>query len=511
MFVPILACCLLGLCVLPCWRRRPRHGATVCTLLLCVLLTGCGSSAEDNTLTPVKMTAEDTSVLSVDPSDIFRQHYQVGKKLDQLRLYVEVWQSGAVIDRIFFQLPQNADSAIALPSREGVLDLTNQVSGFAAGQPWKQVTFQAAVGEQVLTELTLDLPTQPPVSGVGTSWLGSSAAERSWPIESDGSIIIMYLPFNAAGESKLSVYDCSYLMENPQTLEQYAYALVVKAEFSASGADKEAEETDTGPTVYTDVEAAVDAAVMARGFDSLKIDEDVYVTVAHQILGTQEAADTTTVYAITTKLCFTLRGGLVLVGGGYKPAAITFTKDAAGRYTLRDYWQPKDGDGYEAELREKFPADLVQPALDIDSYLVPLSQRCYADALTYCGYDPSSEIKRMIDLISAKPEDSDKLEDHIFLRRYDYNQLLILKDYTLRYIFGEFLKEPQTGVRAQLMAKLMSDLLGGESIGEDYQDGQAYFERWKSHVLALRNQHTPDFFQESAPKAYMLLEMLGKA
>lgn len=487
--------------------------AAVLAATLCLLLAGCNGkdTAKANTLTPVKMTADDTSILSNDPSDVFRQHYMVDRKLTQLRLYVEVWQDGKVQNRVFFKSPQSAKSTITLAERESILDLTNKVTNFVPGDPWKQVTFEAAIGSQPLTALSLDLPTNPPVRSVGTSWLGGSSEEADWPIENEKPIIIMYLPFNTEDENQLSVYNCSHLMEYPEALEQYAYALVVKAEFTQAAEDADAaNEPPEGPTAYTDLEEAITAAILDRGFSSITIAKDAYVTTAHKTLAVEESADGATAYVAATKLCFSLRGGLTLLSGGYKPAVITFTKNPAGQYTVSDYWQPQDGDSYEDDIHQHFPAALAEKALNMDPYLIPLSQQCYAAALEHSGYNPTSEIKRMIDLIAANPEDSDDLQVHLQLRRYDYNQLLILNEYTIRYVFGEFLREEQTGIRGQLLAKLMSDLLGSERIDEDYTDGQAYFARWKDHVMALRSQNTANFFQNGAPKAYLLLEMTDK-
>ncbi len=52
--------------------------------------------------------------------------------------------------------------------------------------------------------------------------------------------------------------------------------------------------------------------------------------------------------------------------GQLSPAALTFTVDENAHYTLIEFWEPRDGDLYEASIREKFPFEFQEEALSMD-------------------------------------------------------------------------------------------------------------------------------------------------
>lgn len=99
------------------------------------------------------------------------------------------------------------------------------------------------------------------------------------------------------------------------------------------------------------------------------------------LMGQTEHAQEVTVYLLVLHMDYSLQNGLAQeVDGSFAPTAITFTVDAEGNYILRKYWSKEQGTYTPEELREKFPEDAAQQALDLDRYAEELKQRCFAQA-----------------------------------------------------------------------------------------------------------------------------------
>ena len=54
-------------------------------------------------------------------------------------------------------------------------------------------------------------------------------------------------------------------------------------------------------------------------------------------------------------------------GAGVIPTVITFSKDAAGIYSMVNYQEPEDGEGYAASIRKMFPTALQSQCLNISA------------------------------------------------------------------------------------------------------------------------------------------------
>lgn len=67
-------------------------------------------------------------------------------------------------------------------------------------------------------------------------------------------------------------------------------------------------------------------------------------------------------------------------GGSHIPTVLTFEIDEAGRYILKEYWEPRDGSNYTRDIKEKFPA-FVWP--DTQKYIGQQEQRNLARATEY--------------------------------------------------------------------------------------------------------------------------------
>lgn len=104
----------------------------------------------------------------------------------------------------------------------------------------------------------------------------------------------------------------------------------------------------------------------------------------HAILGTETGEDgSTVVYA----QCSVGNYGFVngnfeqVSGSGVIPSRLTFAKGEDGSLTLTDYWEAEDGSRYEPSIKETFPEELVDLALDTEFYTNDLfaAKRVYAE------------------------------------------------------------------------------------------------------------------------------------
>ena len=61
------------------------------------------------------------------------------------------------------------------------------------------------------------------------------------------------------------------------------------------------------------------------------------------------------------------------------PVVITF-EVADNTYTVTDFWVPRDGSYYVSDIRDKFPDEIEEDALDTQKYVVAQIQECYSRA-----------------------------------------------------------------------------------------------------------------------------------
>lgn len=113
----------------------------------------------------------------------------------------------------------------------------------------------------------------------------------------------------------------------------------------------------------------------AEGLDQEKLDEALSlaikgqassyaegetVTEGHIILEIEEKAEEIKVYTIASFGAFGFENGIFtkISGSGAIPTVITFTKEADGEYSLKEYQEPLDGADYGASLKRLFPENL---------------------------------------------------------------------------------------------------------------------------------------------------------
>ena len=179
--------------------------------------------------------------------------------------------------------------------------------------------------------------------------------------------------------------------------------------------------------------------------------------------------------------------GLNTVSGGHIPVALSFDLDERG-YTLTEYWEPRDGSYYAQDIREKFPAHIVEDALHGQKFVLQQTQECYEQAISSTGLDTDKVIGSIIETICSSPALSSNPGDYIEEHSIEYRELTYYGRYTLKYCFTEFLKGGQTDLRGHIMRAAIDDIAPEAQLNFDAKTGQEYFDAWKDAAISVGEQ-----------------------
>ena len=138
-------------------------------------------------------------------------------------------------------------------------------------------------------------------------------------------------------------------------------------------------------TISNPLSTAIREAVLAHN----RPDEnpaDILCSESHVVLAMEEnepllGSNTVTVYLVSQYAEYRMvEESLEETGGNSGAAVLTFRKEAGSTYTLTDYWEPRMGAGYDADIREKFPDEVEQEAIMMENSMAYLQQTCLAYA-----------------------------------------------------------------------------------------------------------------------------------
>lgn len=265
------------------------------------------------------------------------------------------------------------------------------------------------------------------------------------------------------------------------------------------------------------LEEAVSAAILehnAGESQNYNFACESHVTLTTEVLDPIDDAmktSTVTVYAMVLYQEYNFsNNNLINVSGSHIPTAITFYGNEDGEYTLKEYWIPRDGSHYASDIEAKFPEDIYNDALDTQKYILAQTQSCYAQAIEYGKLDTVVIIEKLLETIMSSPAQSSNPNDYIEEHPIEYRELTYYNNYTLRYVFSEFLKGGQTGLKGHIMASVSRSILGdAEDIDFAAPNGQEWFDAFRTSIEASREKHGEEFIKTNAPKSYLLLTMLS--
>ena len=262
----------------------------------------------------------------------------------------------------------------------------------------------------------------------------------------------------------------------------------------------------------TDLDACVSDAVLTANTDQYYNCD--FAAEAHTVFKTVENDSTTTVYAMALYMKFGYAGsGFFETGGSHMPVAITFEKNIAGEYELTEYWIPQDGSGYAPSIKEKFPQDIYEDALNTQKYVMSHTQSCYEQAIEYGKINVDYEITKLIEMITSSPAQMSNPQAYIEEHTNQYRELIYYGTHTLRYCFSLFEQGGQIGLKGHIMALACRDILGEEEYFHHpvTKTGQDWYDAFKAFAENQRRQNGDDYMKKNKPGSWLLLQMLEEA
>lgn len=228
------------------------------------------------------------------------------------------------------------------------------------------------------------------------------------------------------------------------------------------------------------------------------------------VASSNDHVGTVTVYGLALHRGYdVVSGNLQEVEGSNTPVAITFNVKN-GKYSLKEYWRPGDGAYYASDIREKFPDEIEDDAMDTQKYILAQIQECRAQAVATNGIDTVSTIEQLFEIIESSPATSSRPADYIDAHPIEYRELTYYGSYTLRYVFSKFLEGGQTGLRGHLMRSVLDDLAPEAQLRLYAETGQEYFDEWKAGAIRISEQHDMEWLEKHQPAIWLLLQMIDE-
>jgi len=269
------------------------------------------------------------------------------------------------------------------------------------------------------------------------------------------------------------------------------------------------------------LEAAISSAILdhyASKQPDGRLHVESHVLLANEVksgtplMGADNHIEEVTVYLLVFHEKYSTYGGTPeAVGGSYVPTAITFSVSESEEYTLKEYWEPRDGSYYAKDVQEKFPGASAEDALNGQVYIEDLQAQNYSKVLAYLNDNGGLEIRiaELLDTICASPGVfASSPAQYIEAHEAEYQELLDYREYTLRFCFSEFLRGGQTDLRSHIMRAAIDDIAPEAQLRLHAETGQAYFDEWKAAALRVSEQHEMEWIEKNQPAIYLLLQML---
>jgi len=235
------------------------------------------------------------------------------------------------------------------------------------------------------------------------------------------------------------------------------------------------------------------------------------------LLGKDDDLVYKTFYLATMFASYSTYGGFVTtVTEHLYPAMVTVSIENGEVFTATDMWFPTEGEGYEGSIRQRFPHEAAEKALDIEQFRAELMNQCTTIALSRLeklgGVD--TVIESMLSLIASSNGDA---ETAILSCKEEYELLLGYGEFTLRYCFEEFLEGGKTDLTADIMVNLCRDIIRKDypsnkntqvvpgDYDPEYNTAQDWFDLFYRNCLELEKNKGARGLAE-CPAAYLLLQ-----
>ena len=237
--------------------------------------------------------------------------------------------------------------------------------------------------------------------------------------------------------------------------------------------------------------------------------------ISTPLWGKTERVTEKTLYLLVMHKSYNMSSGIPEeVGGSCSAAAVTFSVDAAGQYRLKEYWEPGDGENYADAIRQRFPGDIAEIAMNPQPCEPQLNEACYGKACTYLVPTDSNKarIKELFLEISAYPAQYSMPGPYIEAHPEQWQELLFYRESTLLYCFAEFTPSGQKGLVEMLMALACEEIL--ETMGEQdfppvegHGNGSQWFNHFKEYAQLLEMEKSREEIKRRHPGAWLYLQL----
>ncbi|MEA1961306.1 MAG: M56 family metallopeptidase [Bacillota bacterium] len=117
----------------------------------------------------------------------------------------------------------------------------------------------------------------------------------------------------------------------------------------------------------------------------------------------------------------------------------------------------------------------------------------------------SSIVEKNISKIMSSPQSSSSRSDYINAHKKEFYDIIELDTDALSYMFAEFEKGGQTGLKGSIMESACRSILGGEDIKYAATSPQDWFDEFKEHIQSLAAKNSLEFVQNNYPRAALTL------
>lgn len=114
------------------------------------------------------------------------------------------------------------------------------------------------------------------------------------------------------------------------------------------------------------------------------------------------------------------------------------------------------------------------------------------------------QIEKYLATIMSSPQLSSNPYDYIKAHETEYNAILAMDHKALTYLFSEFKKGGQNGLKGQIMMNLCRTILGEEDIKSAVTTPQDWYDSYKDHILKMVIKNGIDWVHQNAPKGSLI-------
>jgi hypothetical protein len=118
---------------------------------------------------------------------------------------------------------------------------------------------------------------------------------------------------------------------------------------------------------------------------------------------------------------------------------------------------------------------------------------------------PNTKIDVLLSQIMSSPKESSKPGEYIAAHKEEYDAIIKMDIEALPYLFSEFEKGGQTGLKGHILESLCRKILGGEDIKYASENPQDWYDNYKAHLRSIAKKNSLEFVKKNYPKGLLVL------